>query len=152
MGKQLIYPTDFHSMEKILLKSMETSNYLVLWCSAEERNASRWVNDDRNFIWTILLSSQSDNQNGIVGLNRIIQLHKLCSPSWELELRPLGVATGNASAWLVSEDTYLKTPPVGRRQPMTSLPACHNISAAGRLHHQLFRLHWLVCLKKRAFW
>ncbi len=75
-----------------------------------------------------------------------------CSPSWELELRPLGVATGNASAWLVSEDTYLKTPPVGRRQPMTSLPACHNISAAGRLHHQLFRLHWLVCLKKRAFW
>ncbi len=58
---------------------METSNYLVLWCSAEERNASRWVNDDRNFIWTILLSSQSDNQNGIVGLNRIIQLHKLCS-------------------------------------------------------------------------
>ncbi len=55
-------------------------------------------------------------------------------------LRPLGVATGNASAWLVSEDTYLKTPPVGRRQPMTSLPACHNISAAGRLHHQLLRL------------
>ncbi len=37
-----------------------------------------------------------------------------------------------------SEDTYVKTPPVGRRQPMTSLPACHNISAAGRIHHQLF--------------
>ncbi len=55
-------------------------------------------------------------------------------------LRPLGVATGNASAWLVSEDTYLKTPPVGRRQPMTSLPACHNISAAGSIHHQLLRL------------
>ncbi len=55
-------------------------------------------------------------------------------------LRPLGVATGNASAWLVSEDTYLKTPPVCRRQPMTSLPACHNISAAGRIHHQLLRL------------
>ncbi len=55
-------------------------------------------------------------------------------------LRPLGVATGNASAWLVSEDTYVKTPPVGRRQPMTSLPACHNISAAGRIHHQLLRL------------
>ncbi len=31
---------------------------------------------------------------------------------------------------------------------MTSLPACHNISAAGRIHHQLFRLHWLVCLKR----
>ncbi len=55
-------------------------------------------------------------------------------------LRPLGVATGNASAWLVSEDTYVKTPPVGRRQPMTSLPACHNISAAGSIHHQLLRL------------
>ncbi len=39
-----------------------------------------------------------------------------------------------------SEDTYEKTPPVGRRQPMTSLPAYHNISAAGRIHHQLFRL------------
>ncbi len=65
----------------------------------------------------------------------------LCSPSWELELRPLGVATGNALSVTRSEDTYEKTPPVGRRQPMTSLPACHNISAAGRIHHQLFRLH-----------
>ncbi len=63
------------------------------------------------------------------------------SPSWELELRPLGVATGNALSVTRSEDTYVKTPPVGRRQPMTSLPACHNISAAGRIHHQLFRLH-----------
>ncbi len=65
----------------------------------------------------------------------------LCSPSWELELRPLGVATGNALSVTRSEDTYEKTPPVGRRQPMTSLPAYHNISAAGRIHHQLFRLH-----------
>ncbi len=73
------------------------------------------------------------------------------SPSWELELHPLGVATGNALSVTRSEDTYVKTPPVGRRQPMTSLPACHNISAAGRIHHQLFRLHWLVCLK-RAEW
>ncbi len=54
-----------------------------------------------------------------------------CSPSWELELRPLGVATGNALSVTRSEDTYEKTPPVGRRQPMMSLPACHNISAAG---------------------
>ncbi len=46
-------------------------------------------------------------------------------------LRPLGVATGNALSVTRSEDTYEKTPPVGRRQPMTSLPACHNISAAG---------------------
>ncbi len=61
------------------------------------------------------------------------------SPSWELELRPLGVATGNALSVTRSEDTYEKTPPVGRRQPMTSLPACHNISAAGRKHHQLLR-------------
>ncbi len=76
---------------------------------------------------------------------------KGCSPSWELELRPLGVATGNALSVTRSEDTYVKTPPVGRRQPMTSLPACHNISAAGRIHHQLFRLHWLVCWK-RAEW
>ncbi len=63
------------------------------------------------------------------------------SPSWELELRPLGVATGNALSVTRSEDTYEKTPPVGWRQPMTSLPAYHNISAAGRIHHQLFRLH-----------
>ncbi len=55
-------------------------------------------------------------------------------------LRPLGVATGNALSVTLSEDTYVKTPPVGRRQPMTSLPACHNISAAGRIHHQLLRL------------
>ncbi len=65
----------------------------------------------------------------------------ISSPSWELELRPLGVATGNALSVTRSEDTYEKTPPVGRRQPMTSLPAYHNISAAGRIHHQLFRLH-----------
>ncbi len=55
-------------------------------------------------------------------------------------LRPLGVATGNALSVTRSEDTYEKTPPVGRRQPMTSLPACHNISAAVRKHHQLLRL------------
>ncbi len=55
-------------------------------------------------------------------------------------LRPLGVATGNALSVTRSEDTYEKTPPVGRRQPMTSLPACHNKSAAGRIHHQLLRL------------
>ncbi len=55
-------------------------------------------------------------------------------------LRPLGVATGNALSVTRSEYTYVKTPPVGRRQPMTSLPACHNISAAGRIHHQLLRL------------
>ncbi len=55
-------------------------------------------------------------------------------------LRPLGVATGNALSVTRSEDTYEKTPPVGRRQPMTSLPAYHNISAAGRIHHQLLHL------------
>ncbi len=55
-------------------------------------------------------------------------------------LRPLGFATGNALSVTRSEDTYEKTPPVGRRQPMTSLPAYHNISAAGRIHHQLLRL------------
>ncbi len=81
-----------------------------------------------------------------------LPVHKITlSPSWELELRPLGVATGNALSVTRSEDTYEKTPPVGRRQPMTSLPAYHNISAAGRIHHQLFRLHWLICLK-RAKW
>ncbi len=69
------------------------------------------------------------------------ELKVVGSPSWELELRSLGVATGNALSVTWSEDTYEKTPPVGRRQPMTSLPACHNISAAGRKHHQLFRLH-----------
>ncbi len=73
--------------------------------------------------------------------NLMKKLNESSSPSWELELRPLGVATGNALSVTRSEDTYEKTPPVGRRQPMTSLPACHNKSAAGRIHHQLFRLH-----------
>ncbi len=62
------------------------------------------------------------------------------SPRGNETLCPLGVATGNALSVTRSEDTYEKTPPVGRRQPMTSLPACHNISAAGRIHHQLLRL------------
>ncbi len=83
--------------------------------------------------------------NFLLSLPAVVVLSDLChnlrSPSWELELRPLGVATGNALSVTRSEDTYVKTPPVGRRQPMTSLPACHNISAAGRIHHQLFRLH-----------
>ncbi len=46
------------------------------------------------------------------------------SPSWELRTAsPRGRYGGTPSAWLVSEDTYVKTPPVGRRQPMTSLLA-----------------------------
>ncbi len=66
------------------------------------------------------------------------------SPSWELRTAsPRGRYGGTPSAWLVSEDTYVKTPSVGRRD--------HNIRTAGRIHHPLLRLHWLVCLKKRAF-
>ncbi len=38
-------------------------------------------------------------------------------------LRPLGALWGTPPAWLVPEETYEKTPSVGRRQPMTSLPA-----------------------------
>ncbi len=38
-------------------------------------------------------------------------------------LRPLGDTMGTPPAWLVPEETYEKTPSVGRRQPMTSLPA-----------------------------
>ncbi len=46
------------------------------------------------------------------------------SPSWELRTAsPRDRYGGTPSAWLVSEDTYVKTPSVGRRQPMTSLPA-----------------------------
>ncbi len=36
---------------------------------------------------------------------------------------PRGRYGGTPSAWLVSEDTNVKTPPVGRRQPMMSLLA-----------------------------
>ncbi len=46
------------------------------------------------------------------------------SPNGERDTAsPRGRYGGTPSAWLVSEDTYVKTPPVGRRQPMTSLPA-----------------------------
>ncbi len=89
-------------------------------------------------VWSLVTSSLV-----MRSVSKLVQQENIiaCSPSWELELRPLGVATGNALSVTRSEDTYVKTPPVGRRQPMTSLPACHNISAAGRIHHQLFRLH-----------
>ncbi len=40
------------------------------------------------------------------------------------ELRPLGVAIGERrQRGLCLKHTYIKTPLVGRRQPMTSLPA-----------------------------
>ncbi len=39
------------------------------------------------------------------------------------ELRPLGVAMGNAISVTCVWSIHIKTPPVGRRQPMTSLPA-----------------------------
>ncbi len=39
------------------------------------------------------------------------------------ELRPLGVAMGNAVSVTRVWSIHTKTPPVGRRQPMTSLPA-----------------------------
>ncbi len=39
------------------------------------------------------------------------------------ELRPLGVAMGNAISVTRVWSIHIKTPPVGRRQPMTSLPA-----------------------------
>ncbi len=46
------------------------------------------------------------------------------SPLWELRTAsPRDRYGGTPSAWLESEDTYVKTPPVGRRQPMTSLLA-----------------------------
>ncbi len=90
---------------------------------------------DHSLLHPLLLS------NDILGFLIHLFQQQPSSPSWELELRPLGVATGNALSVTRSEDTYVKTPPVGRQQPMTSLPACHNISAAGRIHHQLFRLH-----------
>ncbi len=46
------------------------------------------------------------------------------SPSWELwTASPRGRYWGTPSAWPCLKHTYIKTPPVGRRQPMTSLPA-----------------------------
>ncbi len=62
------------------------------------------------------------------------------SPSGERDTASPRGRYGDALSVTRSEDTYEKTPPVGRRQPMTSLPAYHNISAAGRIHHQLLRL------------
>ncbi len=62
------------------------------------------------------------------------------SPSGERDTASPRGRYGERPSVTRSEDTYEKTPPVGRRQPMTSLPACHNKSAAGRIHHQLLRL------------
>ncbi len=69
------------------------------------------------------------------------------------ELRPLGVAMGTPSAWPVSEAYIQKTPPVGRRPPMTSLPARPQYKgAAGKIRHPLLRLQWLFCLKRAFYW
>ncbi len=46
-----------------------------------------------------------------------------CSPSWELELRPLGVTMGNTVSVTRVWSIHAKTQLVGQRQPMTSLPA-----------------------------
>ncbi len=72
------------------------------------------------------------------------------SPSWELELRPLGVATGNAFSvtrvWrYICKNTI--------RWPATA----HDVTTGATIHREntssaFLRLHWLVCLKKRAFW
>ncbi len=69
------------------------------------------------------------------------------------ELRPLGDTMGNASsvtrAW---RNIWKKHHPLAGDSPWRHYRRDHNIRTAGRIHHQLFRLHWLVCLKKRAFW
>ncbi len=100
-----------------------------------------WWQRRRAFLMSLFLKEVRENSN-IEHNNRTSQVtYVTMVPRVGNEtLRPLGVATGNALSVTRSEDTYEKTPPVGRRQPMTSLPACHNISAAGRKHHQLLRL------------
>ncbi len=80
---------------------------------------------------------------GLTGLHRTNVSGYVCnhgSPSGKRDTASPRGRYGNALSVTRSEDTYVKTPPVGRRQPMMSLPACHNISAAGRIHHQLLRL------------
>ncbi len=48
----------------------------------------------------------------------------LCSPSWEIRTAsPRGRYGGTPSAWPVYEAYIYKTPPVGQRQPVTSIPA-----------------------------
>ncbi len=65
--KQLTVAIDFHSMDKILYKSMATINCLVTiilqntFCCVQQKKETHiwvWVNDDRIFIlgWTIPLS------------------------------------------------------------------------------------------------
>ncbi len=69
------------------------------------------------------------------------------------ELRPLGATMGNASsvtrAW---RNIWKKHHPLAGDSPWRHYRRDHNIRTAGRIHHQLFRLHWLICLKKPAFW
>ncbi len=117
----------FHKVISFIFRRCDGGDMLVI-------NAS-------NHITSSPISRQSVHILRVANTALLPDVTERCSPSWELELRPLGVATGNALSVTRSEDTYVKTPPVGRRQPMTSLPACHNINAAGRIHHQLFRLH-----------
>ncbi len=76
-----------------------------------------------------------------------------CSPSWELRTAsPRGHYGERLQRDSCLKKHMKKHHPLAGDSPWRHYRRDHNIRTAGRIHHQLFRLHWLVCLKKRAFW
>ncbi len=77
----------------------------------------------------------------------------VCSPSWELRTAsPRGHYGERLQRDSCLKKHMKKRHPLAGDSPWRHYRRDHNIRTAGRIHHQLFRLHWLVCLKKRAFW
>ncbi len=76
-----------------------------------------------------------------------------CSPSWELRTAsPRGYYGERLQRDSCLKKHMKKHHPLAGDSPWRHYRRDHNIRTAGWIHHQLFRLHWLVCLKKRAFW
>ncbi len=76
-----------------------------------------------------------------------------CSPSWKLRTAsPRGHYGKRLQRDSCLKKHMKKHHPLAVDSPWRHYRRDHNIRTAGRIHHQLFRLHWLVCLKKRAFW
>ncbi len=82
-----------------------------------------------------------------------LQRQKSHSPSWELRTAsPRGHYGERLQRDSCLKKHMKKHHPLAGDSPWRHYRRDHNIRTAGRIHHQLFRLHWLVCLKKRAFW
>ncbi len=89
----------------------------------------------------------------VKNLYKLFPMTKSCSPSWELRTAsPRGHYGERLQRDSCLKKHMKKHHPLAGDSPWRHYRRDHNIRTAGWIHHQLFRLHWLVCLKKRAFW